>query len=263
MALEIEDYDGTRIVYFNSPPANGLNMSVVGEFLDALADIREQLSDVHSLIIASRVEGIFIAGADIKMIKGFMDGDNLVDNMIKSNTQLQEAINELEDLPIPVIACISGHALGGGLELSLGCDFRFMARDKALVGLPEVNLGLLPGAGGTQRLSRLIGKSRAKDIIYLSRMLDAEAALNLGIVDKVYDNDVLLDECLQFAASFRGNAGVSIAVIKECIDKGMEVPLQEGLSMEMEALKTLLKTSDAREGISAFLEKRKPAFNSQ
>lgn len=260
MALEIEYRNGLVILYFNAPPANGLNIELSGELLENLAEIRKQSSTIYAMIIASSVKDIFIAGADIKMIKRFMDGDDLVGNMIFSNERLQQAFNEIEDLPFPVIACINGHAMGGGLELALACDFRFMAKGKARAGLPEVKLGLLPGAGGTQRLSRLIGTGKAKDIIYRSLFLDAQTALETGLVDQVHESDEILEKCIGFAEEFKRRARVSIAVIKECINKSREVSLTEGLSLEMKGLERLLKTKDAKEGITAFIEKRNPLF---
>jgi enoyl-CoA hydratase/carnithine racemase len=260
MALEIEYRDGLVILYFNAPPANGLNIEVSGELLEKLAEIRKRSSGIYAMIIASKVKDIFIAGADIKMIKKFMGSDDLVGNMIFSNEKLQQAFNEIEDLPFPVIACINGHAMGGGLELALACDFRFMAMGKARVGLPEVKLGLLPGAGGTQRLSRLIGTSRAKDIIYRSLFLDAQTALDIGAVNQIHESEEIFEKCIASAEEFKDRARVSIAVIKECINKGTEVSMAQGLAIEMSGLETLLKTEDAKEGITAFVEKRSPVF---
>ncbi|MBW1941971.1 MAG: enoyl-CoA hydratase/isomerase family protein [Deltaproteobacteria bacterium] len=258
--LETEKRDTTGIIWFNAPPANGLNLDLVEEFAQVVAGFREEQRTIRCLILASRLEGVFIAGADIKMIKRYMEGSNLVGDMVHFNTRLQKAINQVEDLPFPVISAINGHAMGGGLELALACDFRFMAKGKARVGLPEVNLGLLPGAGGTQRLSRLIGKSIAKDIIYNRRFLDAEDALTMGMIDRAYEPEVLLDECLAYAEKFKDQAGVAISVVKGCINKGLELPLADGLALEMRGLETLLNTTDAREGVGAFLEKRKPLF---
>lgn len=258
--LEVENDQGTVIFYFNSPPANGLNMESVKALSDQIDALKESDPPVSCLILTSRVPDIFIAGADIKMIKAFMEGPDLIGDMVKSNTLLQGTINKIEELPFPVLAAINGHAMGGGLELALACDFRFMATGKARIGLPEVNLGLLPGAGGTQRLSRLIGRSRAKDIIFNARFLDADAALACGIVDRIYAPDLLLPECVKYAEGLKNRAKVSIAVIKRCINAGLDRSMAEGLKIEMDALKQLLETADAREGVSAFIEKRKPQF---
>ncbi len=259
--LETHRIDAVRVIYFNSPPANGLNMEIVEELSRAIDGLEEESSQVRALILASRLEKIFIAGADIKMIKRFMEGPNLKEEMLHFNGRLQGVINRIEALPFPVIAAINGHAMGGGLETSLACDFRFMAADGAKIGLPEITLGLLPGAGGTQRLSRLIGKARAKEIIYNALLLDAEEALRLGIVDRVYPKESLLDECLAYAGQFKDRAACSISVVKTCIDRGIDISLEEGLKLEMDGLKRLLGTSDAVEGVTAFLEKRRPNFH--
>lgn len=259
--LEIEEErKGIVVIHFNAPPANGLNMQLVQELSDTIDSLKTRETPVSFLIITSRVRGIFIAGADIKMIKRFMEGPDLVGDMVKSNTLLQKTINKIETLPYPVLAAINGHAMGGGLELALACDFRFMTKGKARVGLPEVNLGLLPGAGGTQRLSRLIGRSNAKDIIFNRKILDAEEALSYGIVDRILDPDNLLPECLKYAEGIVGGAGVAIAVVKRCINTGMDSSMTEGLAIEMDGLIELLKTFDAKEGVTAFLEKRNPEF---
>ncbi len=261
--LEVKEATSTRIVSLNSPPVNGLNLDVVEELSQALGLLKREGSAVRCLILTSDIEGVFIAGADIKMIKGYMEGPDLVGDMIHFNTRLQETINAIESLPFPVIAAMNGHALGGGLEMALACDFRFLARGKARVGLPEVTLGLLPGAGGTQRLSRLIGKAKAKEIIFQARRLDAETALALGVVDRLFEPASLMEGALQFAEEMRAGSPVSISVVKSCINRGIEQPLDRGLAMEMEGLERLLNTADAREGVSAFLQKRKPLFQGE
>lgn len=261
--LKLRKQGSTRILLLNSPPVNGLNLEVVEELSQALSQLRQEGPQVRCLILTSHIDGVFIAGADIKMIKGYMEGPDLVGDMIHFNTRLQETINEFETLPFPVIAAMNGHALGGGLEVALACDFRFLANGKARVGLPEVTLGLLPGAGGTQRLSRLIGKAGAKEIIFQARKLDAKTALALGIVDRICEAGSLMEEALQYADSMQGGSPVSISVVKSCINEGIEHPLNKGLAIEMEGLEQLLNTADAREGVTAFLEKRKPAFSGQ
>ena len=258
--LEIEKKDTTRIIYFNSPPANGLNLEIVNELARAVSLFKEEESEIRCLILASRIEGFFIAGADIKMIKKYMGGSDLRSDMMHFNTLLQGTINRIESLPYPVIAAINGHAMGGGLETALACDFRFMAKGNGRVGLPEVRLGLLPGAGGLTRLPRLIGKSKAKDIIYNCRFLDADSALALGVVDRIYDPDVLLDNAIKYAEELRELPGEALSVVKMCINQGLEMQLETSLALEMKGLDILLGTSNMREGVSAFLEKRKPVF---
>ena len=258
--LETEKRDKTRIIRFNAPPANGLNLELVKELAQVIADYKKEKEQIRCLILTSRIEGIFVAGADIKMIKKYMDGPNLLENMVHFTKRLQETINEVENLPFPVIAAINGHATGGGLELALACDFRFMAKGKARVGLPELGLGLLPGAGGTQRLPRLIGRGRAKDIIYNKKLLDAGEALASGVIDRAYDPESLMDNCLNYAEKFKDQAGEALSIVKDCINKGLDLPLESGLELEIKGLETLLNTVDAREGVGAFLEKRKPVF---
>jgi enoyl-CoA hydratase/carnithine racemase len=258
--LEMDRIGTTRMLSFNSPPANGLNLELVEELEGAIAALRSEASDIRALVLASRVKNVFIAGADIKMIRRYMEGPDLVSHMVGFNTRLQAAINELEALPFPVIAAINGHAMGGGLEMVLACDFRFMADSGAKIGLPEVKLGLLPGAGGTQRLSRLIGTARAKRVIYDSLLLPAEEALRLGIVDRICPAASLMEECLSYANQFGERAAVAISVVKRCIDRGSRLLLEDGLRLEMEGLEELLHTSDAVEGVSAFVEKRQPRF---
>lgn len=258
--MEIDRIGATRVLYFNSPPANGLNLELVAELEGAIAALKGESSDVRVLVLASRVENVFIAGADIKMIRRNMEGPDLVADMVGFNSRLQAAINEVEALPFPVIAAINGHAMGGGLELALACDFRFMAESGAKIGLPEVRLGLLPGAGGTQRLSRLIGTARAKRLIYDSLLLAGEEALRLGIVDRICPSASLMEECLSYANQFGERAAVAISVVKRCIDRGSRQSLEDGLRLEMEGLEELLHTSDAVEGVSAFVEKRQPRF---
>lgn len=256
--METEKRDKVRIIYFNTPPVNALNLELVEELAGVVAGFKKEASEIRCLILTSRIDGVFIAGADLKMVKKFMDGPNLVNDQINYNTLLQGTINEVEELPFPAIAAINGHAMGGGLELALACDFRFMAKGKARIGLPEIKLGLFPGAGGTQRLSRLIGKTRAKQIIYNSEHLDAEHALAAGIVDQIYDPEKLLEETLGYAENLSKKAATAISVVKRCIDKGLEVSLKEGLALEMKGLEILLNTDDARKGVAAFLNKSKP-----
>jgi enoyl-CoA hydratase len=258
--IELEKQKATRIIYFHSPPANGLNLEVVEELARAIDLLKKEAAEVRCLILASRIENMFIAGADIKMIRSYMGSPNLVQLMVQFNTCLQETINEVEALSFPVVACINGHAMGGGLELALACDFRFMAQGKARLGLPEGNLGLFPGAGGTQRLPRLVGKSQTKDIIFNVKFLPAEDALDLGMVDRIFPPESLMAETLKYAEGFQNRAAVSIAVVKMCINQGVELSLKEGLALEMKGLERLLSTADAREGVTAFLEKRKPIF---
>lgn len=258
--LEIETYGRTRVLYLNAPPVNGINLEVAEELGRAVSSLRRDRSEVRCLILTSRLPDIFSAGADLRMIRQYMEGPDLVGRMLHFNRRLQEVIQAVAALPFPVLAAINGHALGGGLELALGCDFRFMSEGHGRVGLPEVRVGLLPGAGGTQRLSRLVGVTRAKDLIYTGNLVDPASALAIGLVDRVVPPSSLLEESLRYASAFQSCAAEAVAVVKDCIRRGMDTSLEEGLVLEMAGLETLLGTKDAREGVAAFLEKRPPVF---
>lgn len=258
--VEMEKKGTTRIFYFNSPPANGLNLEIVNELAQRISLLKAEESAIRCLIITGKLKGFFAAGADLKMIKKYMAGPSLMNDMLHFNTLLQGTINRLESLPYPVIAAINGHAMGAGLEVALACDFRFMSNDNAKVGLPEVRLGLLPGAGGLTRLPRLIGKSKAKDIIYNCKFIDAKTALAIGLVDQLYDPESLLDNTLQYAEELKELPRHSLAVVKKCINEGLEMQLENSLALEMKSFEILLNTEDMKEGVSAFLEKRKPVF---
>lgn len=258
--LEFETRGRTRVLYLNAPPVNGISLEVVEELGRAVSSLKGDRSDVRCVILTSRLPEVFSAGADLRMIRQYMEGPDLVGRMLHFNRRLQETVQGVAALPFPVLAAINGHALGGGLELALACDFRFMSEGRGQIGLPEVRVGLLPGAGGTQRLSRLVGATRAKDLIFTGRLLDPAAALAIGLVDRVLPASALLGESLEYAATFHSCAAEAVAVVKECIRRGMETSLEDGLALEMAGLEKLLGTRDAREGVAAFLEKRVPVF---
>jgi enoyl-CoA hydratase/carnithine racemase len=258
--LEFEAHGRTRILYLNAPPVNGINLEVVEELGRAISSLGRDRSEVRCLILTSRLTDVFSAGADLRMIRQYMEGPDLVGQMVHFNRRLQEVIQAVAALPFPVLAAINGHALGGGLELALACDFRFMSEGRGRLGLPEVRVGLLPGAGGTQRLSRLVGVTRAKDLIFTGNLLDPASALSIGLVDRVVPASSLLEESLRYASAFHSCAAEAVAVVKDCIRRGMDSSLEEGLALEMVGLEALLGTRDAREGVAAFLEKRPPVF---
>jgi len=168
-------------------------------------------------------------------------------------------LNRLQELPIPVIAAVNGFALGGGCEIALACDFIY-ASDKAKFGLPEITLGLIPGYGGTQRLSRLIGKNKAKELIFTGKMISASEAYELGIVNKVISSESLMEEVLKTAGMITSKGKVSIRAAKQAVNHGMNSDLATGCTIEMNAFSLCFTAEDAREGTTAFLEKRKPEF---
>lgn len=176
---------------------------------------------------------------------------------------LQGANDTLSRMKKVVIAAINGHALGGGCELALACDYRFMAAGKALIGLPEATLGILPGAGGTQRLPRLVGLSKGLDILLRGRALGPEEALQIGLVDRVVEAGSLMGEVMAFARQLAAGAGKAMGYIKAAVREGIDLPMEQALAVERRYGLENLGTHDAKEGLAAFAEKRKPVFQSR
>ncbi len=253
--LNLSTEDGILIVRINKPPANPLDMELIGE-LSRIFDIFSNSEDGKVMIITGGIDNIFIAGADIKML-----GDMSENIAEKVTDKFQACFNKLMEMPKIIIAAINGHALGGGCELALACDFRFMAdREKVYIGLPEVTLGILPGAGGTQRLPRLIGISKALELIIFGKRLTPREALQIGIVDKVFPPEDLIKKSIDFARDLTRGATKSIGLIKRAINQGLQRDIYTGLKIEKEAFIEVFKTDDAKEGLRAFIEKRKPEF---
>jgi enoyl-CoA hydratase len=246
--------DGIATITFNRPKAlNALNADLLNELAKALDQIAEN-EDIRVLILTGAGEKSFVAGADITELATFnaLEAKNFA-------RKGQSAINRLQCLPIPVIAAVNGFALGGGSEIALACDFIY-ASENAKLGLPEITLGLIPGFGGTQRLSRLIGKNRAKELIFTGKMISASEAYQMGMVNTVCDPDVLMDEVLKTAKIIAGKGKVSLRAAKEAINNGMDVDLSTGCKIEMDAFALCMASEDSKEGTAAFLEKRKPVF---
>jgi len=254
-AIRSEIREGVAHVSFNAPPANALSSAFVLS-LDRLLDELGSDDDVRAVVFTSRLEKIFMAGADLKEL--------LEVKKERSHAYFstgQQVLNKLERLPKPTIACISGHAMGGGCEFTLCCDFRYMSETRARIGLPEVNLGLLPGAGGTQRLPRLIGRSKAVGLLLRGQTLTGPEALAIGLVDAVFPPERLAAETTALAEELARGATRAMAEIKACLSLPLEEALSKGLARELEGIKYLFnETQDAREGIRAFNEKRKPEY---
>ncbi len=172
----------------------------------------------------------------------------------------QETLNKFAQTPKVVIAALPGHTVGGGLEIALACDLRIMAKDSGKIGLPEVNLGVLPGTGGTQRLPRLIGSSRALDLMITGRLLGPDEALAMGLVNYVYPKETFAADVQTFASGLAHGPSRAISLIKRSVQEGVEMPLSSGLALERELQNRLFVTEDAKEGIASYLEKRKPNF---
>lgn len=239
------------LVRLDRPPVNALSEQVGEELSEAFEQCQD--SAIRAVVVTGRPH--FAAGADIK---GFKETLQAGGEEATAST-LRDAIDALEALPKPTIAAVHGYALGGGCELSLGCDFRYMAED-ARIGQPEILLGLIPGAGGTQRLQRVVGFQKAKDLVYTGRQVEAEEALAIGYADKVAPSEEILDMALTDAAEWATKPTLALAAAKKTLAEGRGVPLDEGIAIEKEAFDALFVSDDALEGISAFLEKREARF---
>ena len=207
------------------------------------------------VIVLSGKGKAFVAGADITALSDFT-----AEQAAAFSAKGQELFNLMERISQPIVAVINGFALGGGLELALACDFRFASED-AQLGLPELHLGIIPGFGGTQRLVSVIGFSRAKEIILTGERINAAVALEWGLVNKVFPKDRLWDESLAFARSLAKQSYNALSQAKRVLNSTRNTPIQDGLKIENSAFYACFNHPDSREGIKAFIEKRKPKFN--
>jgi enoyl-CoA hydratase/carnithine racemase len=244
-------------ISLNRPPTNPLSSEFGQELFNAFSEAG-QMDDVTVVVITSAQEKAFIAGADIKEMAAMSQPQSEAFSKL-----LQDANNILSGMKKVVIAAINGHALGGGCELAMACDYRFMVAGKALIGLPEAGLGIVPGAGGTQRLPRLVGLAKAKDILLCGKVMGPEEALAIGLIDRIFEAENFMDEVMKFAAKLASGAGKALGYIKVAINEGIELPLGEALAVERKYGLENLKTHDAKEGLTAFAEKRKPVFLSK
>jgi enoyl-CoA hydratase len=226
---------------------------LLAEFSTALDDIAAD-EDIRVLILTGAGDKSFVAGADISELATF---DSLKAKAFAASGH--EIIRKLQLLPIAVIAAVNGFALGGGTEIAIACDFIY-ASENAKFGQPEINLGVIPGFGGTQRLPRLIGTNMAKELIFTGKMISAAEALQLGLANKVVAQDSLMEETLKTAGIIASRGKVSLREAKQAIDKGMNVDLATGCGIEVDGFALCYASPDAKEGTAAFLEKRKPEF---
>jgi len=246
--------EGIATITFNRPKAlNALNGALLAELSQALDEIAAD-EDIRVLILTGAGDKAFVAGADISELATF---DSLKAKAF--GRRGHDIINKLQQLPIAVVAAVNGFALGGGTEISIACDFIY-ASENAKFGQPEINLGVIPGFGGTQRLPRLIGTNMAKELIYTGKMITAAEALQLGLVNKVVPHDSLMAEVLKTAGVIASKGKVSLREAKQAINKGMDVDLASGCGIEIDAFALCYASPDAKEGTSAFLEKRQADF---
>jgi enoyl-CoA hydratase len=249
-----EKSEGVATITLNRPEAlNAFSKEVVDEVLQAVEDARND-ENVRVVVLTGAGEKAFSAGADIKAMKGM--------NALKArelSLMGERLCSAFENLEKPVIAAINGYALGGGLETAMSCDIR-IASENARVGQTEINIGLIPGWGGTQRLTRLVGVGKAKELVYTGKIVDAKTAEQLGIVNMVVPADKFREAVRQFALDLASKAPVALKVAKALINKGAEIGLDAALALEREGFGVVASTEDLQEGVSAFTEKRKPTF---
>jgi enoyl-CoA hydratase/carnithine racemase len=249
--VELSIEDSVALVRLNRPPVNALSEALSLELKEAFEGCADP--EVRAVVVTGQPH--FAAGADINGFQASFDGGEEE----RSAWTLQEAISVLESLDKPTIAAVHGYALGGGLELALGADFRFLS-EGAKVGQPEILLGLVPGAGGTQRLARLIGYQKTKEMVISGRQVEPGEALDIGLADRVLPTGSLLESALSEARSLAAGATLAIGAAKRALNRGFGLPVSEGLLLEREAFQEAFRTEDAREGVAAFLEKRRASF---
>ncbi|MCM2534296.1 enoyl-CoA hydratase [Neobacillus pocheonensis] len=254
--VKVEKQEKIAILTIDNPPVNSFGAAVQEELGEVYADLIAD-HEVTAIILTGAGQKIFVAGANIKEIPNMLGNPDFVPKG-KVN-DVQELFNFIDYASKPTIAVLNGHALGGGCELALCCDIR-IAEEHVLIGVPEVKLGLLPGAGGTQRLPRLIGQGKAKELLFTGEHISAEEALRIGLVNRVVPAGEGLQTALKLAKKITSNPPSAVRNIKKAVDESLELSFIEALVRESELFQELLLTEDAVEGVQAFIQKRVPQF---
>ncbi|MCA0969007.1 enoyl-CoA hydratase [Halobacillus litoralis] len=245
------------VLTLNRPEAaNALSTALLDALQDKVTEIQHS-EHVRAVIITGSGNKAFCAGADLKERRGMNDED-----VIQTVRKIGDTIRLVEQIPVPTIALINGVAFGGGLELALACDLRMMSTS-AKVGLTETSLAIIPGAGGTQRLSRLIGLGRAKEMIYTAKPVEANRAYQIGLVEYIHDPQLLFEEAQDLASTMARNGPVAMKQAKKAINEGYDTSLADGLEIEHRCYKETIPTQDRLEGLEAFKEKRKPIYKGE
>ena len=250
VTLQVEDGIGT--IRLDRPKMNAINEQLHWEVRAAAQEATER-ADVRAVVLYGG-ERVFAAGADIKAMSALSR-----ETMLTWGRELTDSFTQVQHIPMPVIAAITGYALGGGYELALCADFRVMGTS-AKIGQPEILLGVIPGAGGTQRLARLVGPARAKDLIFSGRMVDAEEALRIGLADRVVPAADVYATAVRLVQPYVTGPSLALRAAKLAVDGGLNVDLASGLALESQLFAGLFATDDRLEGTAAFVEKRKPTF---
>lgn len=247
---------GIGVIELNDPPANTYTHDMMRQLDAAILDARMD-DAVHVIVIRGKGDKFFCAGANIQML-------NTVTPRFKYFFCLHanETLNRLEQTPKLVIAALNGHCVGGGLEIAMAADLRVAAKDAGKLGLPEVTLGVLPGTGGTQRLARLIGKSKAIELMVTGKTFSFDEGKALGIINEVFPKETFWEDVLKYAGQFAppNKASKAVGMIKRSVQSGAEVPFESGLAIERELQQQLFQSEDAKEGLAAYVEKRTPQF---
>jgi enoyl-CoA hydratase/carnithine racemase len=253
--LVVERDENIGVITLNRPPANPINLTVLNE-LEAVLNEFEKDKAIRALVITGGGEKSFSAGVDVKT-GGTPEGE-------KAMAKGQVVFSQIEKYPKPVVAAINGFALGGGCELSMACHFRVIAEaEKVFMGQPEINLGIIPGWGGTQRLPRLVGKTKALEMLLLATRVGAAEALRIGLVTKVSKPEELMKDAKELAKALAKRAPIAVQVILDAVTRGMETTTDEGIKIELAGSQRVAKSKDAMEGMVAFIEKREPNFTGE
>jgi enoyl-CoA hydratase len=254
--VEYRVEDGLAILELNDPPANTYTYEMMRQLDEAILTARMD-DDVQVIVLRGKGEKFFSAGANIQMLSEVTPRFKYFFCL-----HANETLNRLEHTPKLVIAALNGHTVGGGLEIAMAADLRVACKDNGKIGLPEVNLGVLPGTGGTQRLSRILGKSRSIEMMVTGRTFSFEEAKELGLVNQVFEKESFWDDVVAYAKQFcaPGKASKAVGSIKRAVCSGMEVPFESGLAIERELQQQLFQSSDASEGLTAYVEKRQASF---
>lgn len=252
--LLVEEKDGVAVLTLNRPEVmNSFNFALLNALKEHVDALRFK-ADIRAIIITGSGPKAFCAGADLK------ERATLDEQQVKKFIfTIRDLFTTIEYLNKPVIAAVNGVALGGGTELALACDIR-IAASNASMGLTETRLAIIPGAGGTQRLPRIVGRGKAKELIFTGRRIDAQEAMQIGLVNQVYEKDALMTESLKMAAMICETGPIAIEQAKYAINYGVETDLHTGLGIESNAYWTVIPTADRIEGLAAFKEKRKPVY---
>ena len=254
--VHYEVRDGVAWIVLDDPPANTYTHAMMRQLDEGILKARFD-KDVSVIVLSGMGERFFCAGANISMLQTSEPNFKYYFCL-----HANETLNRLEQTPKLVIAALNGHTVGGGLEIAMAADMRIAKKDSGKVGLPEINLGVLPGTGGTQRLSRILGKSRSIELMVTGDLMSFEQAQEAGLVNRIYDGDDFMDQIHEFAKSFcpPNRASKAVGRIKRSVQSGWEVPFESGLAIERELQQQLFESGDAREGLTAYNAKRKPEF---